>query len=70
MTPNGKLDRVYLRSSAIFRCLVRYNACENWALSKLQTVMNEKDARALLSIWKNSYVYRNRFHPWKIGNLF
>ena len=70
LTSNGNLDRVYLRSSAVYRCLVRYGASEQWALIKLLTIMKEKDARTLLSIWKTSEPFKNRPHPWNLGKLF
>lgn len=44
--------RGFLRSSAVYRCLVRYGASESWAVERLKSVMSEPEAIALVQSWR------------------
>lgn len=44
--------RGFLRSSAVYRCLARYGATEEWAIDRLRSVMPERDAVALVQSWR------------------
>jgi hypothetical protein len=49
----GKLDRVFLRSSAVYRCLKRYGASEEWAVQKLTELIKDMGlASAMVEQWK------------------
>lgn len=35
MTPDGSLDRPFLRASAVYRCAKRYGASREWVIARL-----------------------------------
>jgi hypothetical protein len=60
LTPDGRLDRQYLRVCAVYRCVVRYGMRRQAALAALFQVMPERDAKALVSVWAQTPAARTQ----------
>lgn len=55
MTPDGALDRQYLRICAVYRATKRYGMDRETALVRLtEKGMRPNDARALYEIWPHT----------------
>lgn len=53
---SGKLDRQYLRTAAVWRCLLRYGVSKEWAISKIaERGMTAGLARAMVESWLTSH---------------
>jgi hypothetical protein len=51
MTKDKSLDRQYLRVAAVYRCVSRFGAGREFALTRLSERMPTREASALISIW-------------------
>lgn len=60
MTPDSSLDRCYLRTCAVYRCLIYYGVSDDWAIDKLSEIMTRFKALQVVSCWKQTHAYRNR----------
>ena len=57
-TPDGRLDRKYLRVAACYRCADRFGMSAAECQRRLSERMSETDAKALVSIWRQSLKLR------------
>lgn len=53
-TTDRSLDRRYLRVSAVYRCAVRYGMSARDCVLRLSERMSEREASALVSIWRQT----------------
>lgn len=58
MTPDGTLDRPFLRASAVYRCAKRYGASRGWAIARLTEAVRGRRpmyspalATAMVEMW-------------------
>lgn len=47
----GRLNRQFLRCSAVYRCVKRYGCSKDWAVDRLRKVMPITEANALFESW-------------------
>jgi len=69
MTADNSLDRRYLRICAVYRCAMRNGVSELWIEEKLCEVMTEFKTSQLVSIWKQTDMWRDRKKPYN-NDLF
>ena len=57
---DGALDRAYLRTCAVYRCLSRYGVSNEWAIKKLRErgMCKETARRLVLEIWPQALKHK------------